>query len=80
MNDVNVFAEPYERDGDIKRHLNLARANKLLLENCGVKSENVDISGICTCCFVDENHKKPYFSHRASGGYSGTFLSAISVK
>lgn len=80
MNDVNVFAEPYERDGDIKHHLNLARANKLLLENCGVKSENIDISGICTCCFVDENHKKPFFSHRASGGYSGTFLSAISVK
>ena len=80
MNDVNVFAEPYERDGDIKRHLNLARANKLLLENCGVKSEKVDISGICTCCFVDENHKKLFFSHRASGGYSGNFLSAISVK
>ncbi len=80
LNDTSVFSEPYEREGEIKRHLNLARANKLLLENCGVKSGNIDTSGICTCCFEDENRKKPFFSHRASGGYSGTFLSAISVK
>lgn len=59
-------------------HLDLARANAELLEMCGVRPENIDVSGICTCCF-SENGVHPFFSHRASGGHSGTFLSAVSV-
>lgn len=56
------------------RHLDLALANRELLKFVGVDAENIDISGICTCCFGDE-----FFSHRASGGYSGTFVSAVSL-
>ncbi|MBQ8758307.1 MAG: laccase domain-containing protein [Clostridia bacterium] len=59
-------------------HLDLARANSELLEFAGVRAENIDISGICTCCFT-KNGQYPFFSHRASGGFSGTFVSAISV-
>ena len=44
----------------------------------GVKNENIDVSGICTCCY-SENSVYPFFSHRASGGFSGTFVSAIAL-
>jgi len=53
-------------------HANLPLINKTLLMNFGVPEENIDISGICTCCGGDE-----FFSHRASGGHSGTFPSVI---
>ncbi len=55
-------------------HLDLALANRELLKLAGVKEDNIDVSGICTCCSGDE-----FFSHRASGGHSGTFVSAISL-
>lgn len=60
-----------------KRHLGLALANAELLKLCGVREENIDISGICTCCFKDEHGKSVFFSHRGWGGHSGTFLSAV---
>ncbi len=59
-----------------KKHANLALINRTLLENAGVPSQNIEASGICTCCTI-ENGEKPFFSHRASGGHSGTFLSAV---
>lgn len=59
-------------------YLDLAKANKALLMLSGVKPENIDVSDICTCCYTD-NGIHPFFSHRGSGGYSGTFVSAIRV-
>ncbi len=56
-----------------KIHANLALINKTLLMGFGIPEENIDISNICTCCGGDE-----FFSHRASGGHSGTFVSIIS--
>lgn len=53
-------------------HANLPLINKALLINFGVPEENIDLSGICTCCQGDD-----FFSHRQSGGYSGTFPSVI---
>ena len=55
-----------------KKKANLSEINKTLLMNFGIPKENIDLSGICTCCHEDE-----FFSHRASGGFSGTFVSAI---
>ncbi len=51
---------------------NLALINKTLLVKYGVPEENIDMSGICTCCGKDE-----FFSHRQSSGHSGTFPSII---
>lgn len=51
--------------------------NKCLLESCGVKSENIDISRICTCCTKNKNGDLLFFSHRGMQGHSGTFLSAV---
>lgn len=55
-----------------KKRANLSEINKALVINFGIPEENIDVSGICTCCNEGE-----FFSHRASGGFSGTFLSAI---
>ncbi len=55
-----------------KKKANLSEVNKQLLMNFGIPEENIDVSGICTACHEDE-----FFSHRASGGFSGTFVSAI---
>lgn len=51
---------------------NLPLVNKTLLMNEGVPEENIDVSVICTCCQGNE-----FFSHRQSGGFSGTFPSVI---
>ena len=53
-------------------HADLPLINKTLLMKFGVPEENIDLSDICTCCGGDE-----FFSHRKSGGFSGTFPSAI---
>lgn len=55
-----------------KKKANLAQINKTLLINFGIPEENIDVSGICTAC-----HEDKFFSHRASGGFSGTFPSII---
>lgn len=62
------------------RHLDLVKANTDLLTICGVNPENIDISGICTCCFKNEHGEREFFSHRGQNGHSGTFISAISCK
>lgn len=53
-------------------YANLSLINKTLLSNFGVPEENIDLSGICTCC-----HGTEFFSHRQSKGFSGTFPSVI---
>ncbi len=59
------------------KNANLSKINALLLEKAGVPKQNIDISGICTCCFKDEQGRSPFFSHRGWGGHSGTFISGI---
>lgn len=55
-----------------KKKANLAEINRQLLINFGIPEKNIDVSGICTCC-----HENEFFSHRASGGFSGTFVSVV---
>ncbi len=57
-----------------KKKANLSEINRQLLLNFGIPEENIDVSGICTACHEDE-----FFSHRASGGFSGTFVSAVKI-
>ncbi len=60
-----------------KMYADLSKLNSILLQSAGLSAENIDVCGLCTCCYRDEYDKKPFFSHRAYGGFSGTFISAI---
>ena len=68
----NMFRNVCTCSAETKKRANLAEINKTLLINFGIPKENIDVSGICTAC-----NEKEFFSHRASGGFSGTFVSAI---
>lgn len=48
--------------------------NAYQLKALGVKSENIDVANICTCC-----NPKEFYSHRYSGEARGTMLSLISL-
>lgn len=55
-----------------KYQLDLWAANTLLLQKCGLKPENIHVSGLCTCC-----NPELFFSHRASGGQRGNLCGFI---
>ena len=68
----SMFRNVCTCSANTKKKANLSEINRQLLINFGVPEENIDVSGICTCCNDNE-----FFSHRASGGFSGTFPSII---
>lgn len=55
-----------------KWHIDLPMANKITLQDCGVKSENIYLSRICTYSWVDD-----FFSARRLGPVSGRIYTAI---
>lgn len=71
----NFFDTPkaYSKKGD-KYMLDLPYINYQQLLNCGVKKENIELSGICTACDVDR-----FFSYRKESGCSGRFMSIIGL-
>lgn len=61
-----------------KYQMNLWKANELVLTEAGVKPENIDNRGICTCC-----NKDVLFSHRGLNGKRGNlaaFLYKFGIK
>ena len=72
-----AFSSRAACSADTAKHADLALINKLLLESDGVCESNIDLSGLCTCCTKDALGELVFFSHRAMGGHSGTFVSAI---
>ena len=54
--------------------LNLTEANRQILINAGISSENIDCSDICTCCNHTDLH-----SHRATNGKRGTLAAIIEL-
>lgn len=58
-----------------KYMLDLVEANRQILVNAGIKSENIDCSDICTCCNADKLH-----SHRATKGKRGNLAAIIELK
>lgn len=53
-------------------HFDLWNANRILLEQAGVKQ--IEIAGICTACHTDD-----WFSHRGEKGKTGRFGALISL-
>lgn len=60
---------------DGKYLLDLWRANQLVLEEAGIKTEQIAVTDVCTCC-----NKELLFSHRATGGKRGNFGVFVSIK
>lgn len=58
--------------GSEKYMIDLSEANKQILLNCGVKSENIYISDLCTKC-----SSELLFSHRATNGKRGGMAAFI---
>ena len=71
-----LVQECFRRGESGKYYGDLARVNRLLLQNAGVPDANIDVSDLCTCC-----HPERFFSHRYAtkyhGGKRGTMLSLI---
>lgn len=61
------------RDG--RPYADLPAMNAAILRDTGVREENLDLSGLCTCC--DTAH---FYSHRASHGLRGTMLAVIAAE
>ena len=59
-------AEQLISNHDGKSHLDLWKANQAILCEVGVK--NIEISGICTCCNLND-----WYSHRGEHGETGRF-------
>lgn len=58
-----------------KYQLNLWRANEIILEEAGIPEEQIEVSGLCTCC-----HPDLLFSHRATGGRRGNLAGVITLE
>jgi len=54
---------------------NLWKANEEQLLQSGLKKENMESAGICTCCHHDE-----FFSYRAEAGNTGRFSAFLLLK
>ncbi len=70
---IKNFGEKYIQTKDKKRYLNLQTLNYDQLTQIGVKSKNIEISPICSCC------NKDYFSYRREGT-TGRFCGLIKLK
>lgn len=62
----------YEKEVDGRFKVDLWEYNKDLLTNVGVKSEHIDISGICTMCRSDKFYS--YRAHRERTGRLGAVI------
>ena len=62
-------------EADDKFKLDLAAANRLQLEEVGVKSENIVTSDLCTSC-----EKNLFYSYRRDNGKTGRMASLIKLR
>ncbi len=61
--------------GPGKYHLDLWKANQVILSEAGIREEHLEVTDICTCCNPDF-----LFSHRASHGMRGNLGAVIMLK
>ena len=62
-------------DPEDKFHLDLWAANRIVLEEAGVRPEHIEVTDRCTCCEPDR-----FFSHRASHGRRGNLGAFLMIK
>lgn len=74
LDEIDADAVLHDK-GNGKFMADLALTNKLLLISCGVKSENIVISDLCTKCNSDL-----LWSHRATNGHRGTMAAFMKLE
>ncbi|WP_421384482.1 peptidoglycan editing factor PgeF [Bacillus salacetis] len=67
--------KPYNHKYEGQYELDLKRTNYLALQQSGVPSKNITVSGLCTVC-----EEKEFFSHRRDNGKTGRMMSFIGWK
>jgi YfiH family protein len=73
---ASFFDEKYSVfKGNDKFMLDLGHVNYDLSVGCGVRDENISLSGICTSC-----HNDLFFSHRGQNGKCGTMGAIICMR
>lgn len=73
--DSRCRAELSYRKGSGKHQLNLWRANQIVLEEAGVKRENIHTTDICTHC-----NPELLFSHRTAGNERGNLAAFMCLR
>jgi YfiH family protein len=73
--DVAVKSFMKKCDANLKYILNIKEANKQILLKAGISEENIVISDVCTCCYIDL-----FFSQRAMGNNRGTLAAFFCLK
>lgn len=58
-----------------KYHLNLWRANEMVLMEAGIRPEHIAVTDVCTCC-----NSEVLYSHRASHGQRGSLGGYMCLK
>jgi polyphenol oxidase len=73
---ASIFGEKYSvRKEGGKPHIDLKAWNRMLLEECGLRGENIDVAGECTICSGGKFH-----SYRRDGARSGRMLAIIGLR
>lgn len=71
--DAGKLLTAHPQNGASRVQFDLWAANRLILEQCGVRQ--IEIARICTAC-----HLEDWYSHRGEGGRTGRFGALIGLK
>lgn len=72
---INEIAGLFPTESGEKWHIDLWEANRLLMTKCGIRPDNITITGICTY----KNHRD-FFSARRLGINSGRIFNGIMLR
>ena len=70
----NLWSELYYKKDKDKYHLNLWKANKLILMEAGVSAKNIIVGNLCTMC-----NSNLLYSHRAAGEKRGSLAAFLMI-
>ena len=73
--DKKYWDSLYYKKENGKYQLDLWRANKVVLEEAGVRKEQIAVTNVCTSC-----NSEVLFSHRASNGRRGNLAAFLALK
>lgn len=73
--DANEYDQMMRDDHNGKYHLDLWKANELILKKAGISGDHLALPDICTCCNSDL-----MWSHRKTGGIRGSLAGMLMLR